>query len=73
MVAHGSMLFVLMCALSGQDEIRTFMEGYPGDLYEEPFVDFSTTRNFALRVWQPSSVGPIGINGSDSRHCMMLL
>lgn len=33
-----------------QDEIREFMVGYQGDLYEEPFVDFSTTRNFALRV-----------------------
>lgn len=33
-----------------QDAIREYMVGYPGDLYEEPFVDFSTTRNFALRV-----------------------
>lgn len=33
-----------------QDAIRECMEGYPGDLYEEPFVDFSTTRNYALRV-----------------------
>jgi len=33
-----------------QDMILTYMKDYPGDLYEEPFVDFSTTRNFALRV-----------------------
>ncbi|CAL8463331.1 g2865 [Coccomyxa elongata] len=33
-----------------QDAIRECMEGYPGDLYEEPFVDFSTTRNYALRA-----------------------
>ena len=33
-----------------QDKILNFMAGYPGDLYEEPFVDFSTTRNYALQV-----------------------
>ncbi|EIE18186.1 hypothetical protein COCSUDRAFT_45597 [Coccomyxa subellipsoidea C-169] len=33
-----------------QDAIREYMVGYPGQLYEEPFVDFSTTRNFALRA-----------------------
>ena len=33
-----------------QDKVLSFMEGYPGDLYEEPFVDFSTTRNYALQV-----------------------
>ena len=33
-----------------QDKVLGFMEGYPGDLYEEPFVDFSTTRNYALQV-----------------------
>ena len=37
-----------------QDEILSFMEGYPGDLYEEPFVDFSTTRNYALQVRIPA-------------------
>lgn len=35
---------------AAQEMISTYMEGYPGNLYEEPFVDFSTTRNFALRV-----------------------
>lgn len=38
-----------------QDAIRECMEGYPGDLYEEPFVDFSTTRNYALRVMDTTS------------------
>ena len=33
-----------------QAVVREFMAGYPGQLLEEPFVDFSTTRNFALRV-----------------------
>ena len=36
-----------------QDKILSFMEGFPGDLYEEPFVDFSTTRNYALKVSVP--------------------
>ena len=36
-----------------QDKILSFMEGFPGDLYEEPFVDFSTTRNYALQVSVP--------------------
>jgi hypothetical protein len=35
-----------------QDTIRATMAGVPGDLIEEPFVDFSTTRNFALKVRQ---------------------
>jgi hypothetical protein len=33
-----------------QAVVREFMAGYPGQLLEEPFVDFSTTRNYALRV-----------------------
>jgi len=31
-----------------QDVIRKAMEGVPGELHEEPFVDFATTRNRAL-------------------------
>lgn len=31
-----------------QDLIRREMEGVPGELHEEPFVDFSTSRNRAL-------------------------
>ena len=45
-------------ACSLQDMIHSFMQGYPevsGALYEEPFVDFSTTRNYALQVSSPSS------------------
>ena len=37
-----------------QGKILSFMEGFPGDLYEEPFVDFSTTRNYALQVSPPA-------------------
>ena len=33
-----------------QEVITSYMAGYPGELFEEPFVDFSTTRNYALRV-----------------------
>jgi len=31
-----------------QDVVRRAMEGVPGELHEEPFVDFATTRNRAL-------------------------
>lgn len=40
----------IFCAAVIQDMITSFMKGYPGELLEEPFVDFSTTRNYALRV-----------------------
>lgn len=33
-----------------QDIIRATLEGIPGQLLSKPFVDFSTTRNFALKV-----------------------
>ena len=33
--------------------ITSYMKGYPGELLEEPFVDFSVTRNYALRVGVP--------------------
>ena len=31
-----------------QDRVRAAMRGVPGELHEEPFVDFATTRNRAL-------------------------
>ncbi len=33
-----------------QATIKAAMVGVPGQLLSEPFADFSTTRNFALRV-----------------------
>lgn len=41
-----------------QDTVREVMGDTPGQLLSEPFVDFSTTRNYALRVriaLQPSA------------------
>lgn len=41
-----------------QDTVEATMGGIPGQLLSEPFLDFSTTRNFALRVCPRSSVFP---------------
>ena len=45
-----SLRLISMSSAVIQDMITSFMNGYPGELFEEPFVDFSTTRNYALRV-----------------------
>lgn len=37
-----------------QDTVRAAMADVPGQLLSQPFVDFSTTRNFALKVPQHS-------------------
>lgn len=38
------------CADGTQDTIVQALEGIPGQLHSHEFVDFSTTRNWALRV-----------------------
>ena len=38
------------CADGTQETIETAMAGVPGQLLSQEFVDFSTTRNWALRV-----------------------
>ena len=39
-----------------QDAIREILDGIPGHLYEEPFVDFSTSRNRALDLHGTSTM-----------------
>ncbi len=50
-----------------QDMITSYMKGYPGELLEEPFVDFSTTRNYALRVRVPSNI-VVCLTSSQALH-----
>ncbi len=38
------------CADGTQETIKKALAGVPGKLLSEKFVDFSTTRNWALRV-----------------------
>ncbi len=42
------------CADGTQETIKKALAGIPGKLLSENFVDFSTTRNWALRVRFPS-------------------
>ncbi len=46
-----------------QDTIRRVLAGIPGELYEEPFTDFSTARNRALDLARV---------GYDTRYALML-
>lgn len=46
-----------------QDLIRGELAGIPGTLYEEPFVDFATSRNRALELHGTSTVFSIMPNG----------
>jgi FkbM family methyltransferase len=46
-----------------QDLIRRALEGIPGTLHEEPFVDFATSRNRALELHSESTVFSIMPNG----------
>lgn len=46
-----------------QDLIRKELEGLPGELHEEPFVDFATSRNRALALHGLSTVFSIMPNG----------
>lgn len=46
-----------------QDMIRGELSGIPGTLYEEPFVDFATSRNRALDLHGTSTVFSIMPNG----------
>lgn len=46
-----------------QDLIRKELDGVPGSLYEEPFVDFATSRNRALELHGLSTVFSIMPNG----------
>ena len=44
----------VLAADGTQETIEKAMAGVPGQLLEHEFVDFSTTRNWALRVRPPS-------------------
>jgi tetratricopeptide (TPR) repeat protein len=46
-----------------QDLIRRALEGIPGALHEEPFVDFATSRNRALELHGKATVFSIMPNG----------
>jgi len=46
-----------------QDLIRAALDGIPGDIHEEPFVDFATSRNRALELHGSSTVFSIMPNG----------
>lgn len=46
-----------------QDLIRSELAGIPGKLFEEPFVDFATSRNRALELHGTSTVFSIMPNG----------
>ena len=46
-----------------QDLIRRELEGIPGVLHEEPFVDFATSRNRALELHGTSTIFSIMPNG----------
>jgi FkbM family methyltransferase len=46
-----------------QDLIRRTLDGIPGGLHEEPFVDFATSRNRALELHGTSTVFSIMPNG----------
>ena len=46
-----------------QDMIRTELADIPGALYEEPFVDFATSRNRALELHGTSTIFSIMPNG----------
>jgi FkbM family methyltransferase len=46
-----------------QDLIRKLLDGVPGMLHEEPFVDFATSRNHALTLHDTATVFSIMPNG----------
>lgn len=48
-----------------QDIIRRELDGVPGDLHEEPFVDFATSRNRALELHDTKTTFAIMPNGDS--------
>lgn len=48
-----------------QDIIRREFEGVPGELHEEPFVDFSTSRNRALDFLGTKTVYSLMLSGNE--------
>jgi glycosyltransferase involved in cell wall biosynthesis len=48
-----------------QDHIRKELEGVPGELHEEPFVDFSTSRNRALDLAGESTEFVMWLDADD--------
>ena len=51
-----------------QDVVRRELAGIPGELHEEPFVDFSTSRNRALELHGTKTVYALMLD-SDDRIC----
>jgi hypothetical protein len=49
-----------------QDLIRQTLEGIPGQLFEEPFVDFGTTRSRALELAGTTSIFTLMLSGDES-------
>ena len=51
-----------------QKMIRDVMKGLPGGLVEEPFVDFSTSRNRALELAGQETVFTLMLSGDEILH-----
>jgi glycosyltransferase involved in cell wall biosynthesis len=49
-----------------QDIIRKELEGIPGVLHEEPFVDFSTSRNRALDLLGRTTIFSLMLSGNET-------
>lgn len=51
-----------------QELVRSAFAGVPGEVYEEPFVDFSTTRNRALELAGKRCVFNFMLSGDETLH-----
>ena len=49
-----------------QDLVRATLDGLPGELHEEPFVDFGTTRSRALELAGTTSIFTLMLSGDES-------